>query len=100
MMCKTENGYAEHFRTALREESLDLKPRYLKAHTVSTHVLSYQFSAFLGGAAFEVLLMMIITEIISRPSFIKRKLATKWHPVNERHHNNKSRMYILPLPLT
>lgn len=78
MMRKTEIGYSEHFRTVLREESQDLEHRYLKEHTDSTHVLSHQFPAFLGGATFEVLIMTIITEIISRPSFIKRKLATKW----------------------
>jgi hypothetical protein len=67
MMCETENGYSEHFRTALREESLDLEHRYLKEDSDSTHVLPHQFPAFLGGATFEVLIMMIITEIISRP---------------------------------
>ena len=67
MMCETENGYSEHFRTALREESLDLEHRYLKEHSDSTHVLPHQFPAFLGRATFEVLIMMIITEIISRP---------------------------------
>lgn len=50
----------KHSRTAFRVGILCCDDRYLKVHTGPTHVLSHQFPAFLGGVAFEVLIMMMM----------------------------------------
>lgn len=56
MVCKGENEQAE----TLQRGILCCVDRYLKVHAGTTHVLTQQFPVFLGGVAFEVLIMMIV----------------------------------------
>lgn len=58
MVCKRENEQAEN--TAFRKGSLCCHDKYLKVRIGPTHVLSHQFQAFLGGVAFEVLIIMMM----------------------------------------